>query len=190
MKTARFNFFLLHKVCEQLPMNIKFVMFSWPGSQKTCILYGMPLATSGHTSHHVNCQAGELHWCLPLHGSLLRTNSSSGTQPPPTLTITVLFSNRTSTIFCFSPNCTQEHNYAHTHTHQHTYLHMYTCLPTGIHVHTCIHFHTYKHPCTHILTNNINRKELVLQVHHLTLGIHVHTCIHTHTHTQHPYTHK
>ena len=72
----------------------------------------------------------------------------------------------------------------HTHTHQHTYLHMYTCLPAGIHVHTCIHFHTYKYPCTRILTNNINRKELVLQVHRLILGIHVHTCIHTHTHTR------
>ena len=140
MKTARFNFFLLHKVCEQLPMNIKFVMFSWPGSQKTCILYGMPLASSGHTSHHVNCQAGELHWCLPLHGSLLRTNSSSGTQPPPTLTITVLFSNRTSTIFCFSPNCTQEHNYAHTHTHTSTRI--CTC------THSCPQAFMYTHAFT------------------------------------------
>ena len=119
-------------------MNNKFVMFSWPGSQKTCIHYVMPLATTGHASRHVNCQAGEMQGCLPLHGSLLRTNSSSGTQPPPTLTITVLFSNRTSTIFCFSPNCTQEHNYAHTHTH------------TPAHVFAHVHMLARRHSCTHM----------------------------------------
>ena len=45
----------------------------------------------------------------PLQGSLLVTNSSSGTQPPPTLTITVLFSSLTNTIFCFSPNCRKKY---------------------------------------------------------------------------------